>query len=348
LSADLTVFQNIVDMGCEDQNAIPKYTGDLIYDGPDFDCENLPEFSVATCTNLNNVLNEMFLAICAIGATNNLQGINLGGAPGEVFIQRNGLLFEYRTLVGTNGNVVTINGNTIEIAAPAGGGGDITNAINLGIGAGVFAQKNGANLEFKSLTGGAGISITPSATEINIALTASFVTGGLNVGTGQGPFKQNAAGILEFYSLLPAGGPLPATPGIDLLLSGDDIQIWNVRRHVSFTTFAGQLDITNPTLVPGLTYTAVEEGGFTIHVDAEFLLDPNVIGQVAILKNGAPYALSNRRVQNGPNSTARRTTHTMWFDILGIGDTITVQGTQAGAAGLCEIDVAAMIIERTQ
>jgi hypothetical protein len=51
--------------------------------------------------------------------------------------------------------------------------GEANTASNVGAGAGVFKQKTGVDLEFKSLTAGANITITPSANEIAIASTAS-------------------------------------------------------------------------------------------------------------------------------------------------------------------------------
>lgn len=44
-------------------------------------------------------------------------------------------------------------------------------ASNLGAGSGVFAQKSGSDFQFKSLTAGTGITLTPSSTEIQIAST---------------------------------------------------------------------------------------------------------------------------------------------------------------------------------
>lgn len=49
-----------------------------------------------------------------------------------------------------------------------GGGGETNTASNLGSGEGVFASKSGVDLEFKSLVGGTGISLSSTATEITI------------------------------------------------------------------------------------------------------------------------------------------------------------------------------------
>lgn len=54
------------------------------------------------------------------------------------------------------------------LSGPSGGSGEINTASNLGAGAGVFAQKVGVDLQFKSLVAGTNITLTPSATEILI------------------------------------------------------------------------------------------------------------------------------------------------------------------------------------
>src|SRR5690606_25089282 len=49
-----------------------------------------------------------------------------------------------------------------------GGGGEVNTASNIGAGVGVFASKLGADLQFKSLVAGLGITLTPSGNEIEI------------------------------------------------------------------------------------------------------------------------------------------------------------------------------------
>lgn len=49
--------------------------------------------------------------------------------------------------------------------------GEVNTASNLGSGFGIFAQKSGNDLQFKSLTEGTGINLTESGTEIEIAAT---------------------------------------------------------------------------------------------------------------------------------------------------------------------------------
>jgi hypothetical protein len=54
-----------------------------------------------------------------------------------------------------------------------GGTGEANTASNLNTGVGVFAQKVGVDLQFKSLVAGAGVTLTPSATEIEIVASGA-------------------------------------------------------------------------------------------------------------------------------------------------------------------------------
>ncbi len=64
-----------------------------------------------------------------------------------------------------------------------GGSGEVNTASNLGTGAGVFASKVGADLQFKSLVAGTGVTLTPTATEITI--TTSGAGGAVDSVNGQ-------------------------------------------------------------------------------------------------------------------------------------------------------------------
>ena len=92
----------------------------------------------------------IFVRVQIIDAINELQGVNIT-AP------QDGDILEYDSATSTWLNVP----NT-------GGTGEANTASNLGAGNGVFAQKVGVDLQFKSLVAGSGITLTPTANTITI------------------------------------------------------------------------------------------------------------------------------------------------------------------------------------
>jgi len=68
----------------------------------------------------------------------------------------------------------TIN---VELTAiQGGGGGEVNTASNLGTGEGLFFQKDGVDLEFKSLKSGTNVTLTETDNDITIAATDTTVT----------------------------------------------------------------------------------------------------------------------------------------------------------------------------
>jgi len=98
--------------------------------------------------------------------------------------------------------------------------GKVDNAANVGTGFGWFKQKSGIDLQFKSVTAGSNIVITPSADEIQISATSSGgeVNTASNLGTGRNTFKQKIGVDLQFRSLTQG-------QGITLTENSDDISI---------------------------------------------------------------------------------------------------------------------------
>ncbi len=76
-------------------------------------------------------------------------------------------------IAGSNVTISSASNGAVTIAS-TGGGGDITNASNLGSGEGVFAQKTASILDFKGVAVGPGLSISSNTT--TITLTTDFDT----------------------------------------------------------------------------------------------------------------------------------------------------------------------------
>jgi hypothetical protein len=102
---------------------------------------------------------------------------NVGTGAGGVYKQKVGVDLELKTIKAGSGIAVTNNVSDITIdntQTP----GESNTGSNLGAGAEVFKQKTGVDLEHRTLTEGANITLTESATEIEIA--ASGGSGGVN------------------------------------------------------------------------------------------------------------------------------------------------------------------------
>ena len=83
---------------------------------------------------------------------------------------------------------------------PGSGGGENNTASNLGGANGIFAQKVGVDLQFRSLSASTNISITSGATTLTINTSAEPNTAS-NLGSGSGIFAQKSIYDLQFKSL---------------------------------------------------------------------------------------------------------------------------------------------------
>ncbi len=136
---------------------------------------------------------------------------NQGTGQGTLFIQNTSGDLEFKTLNAGSGVTITNNADNVTIDATGGGGGEANNGTNLGAGSQVFAQKNGVNLEFRTLTAGTDISLTQSADTIEIA----YVAGG--GGVVNDPVYD---GVTQVYNASDDGNASLPT-GDDLTKSGD-------------------------------------------------------------------------------------------------------------------------------
>ena len=71
---------------------------------------------------------------------------------------------------------IVVRGSSVtEAVSGGGGGGEANTGSNVGAGDGVFKAKVGVDLQFKSLIGGAGVTITPGVDEITLSASGAAV-----------------------------------------------------------------------------------------------------------------------------------------------------------------------------
>jgi len=118
--------------------------------------------------------------------------------------------------VGNYIGIVT-NNNEIEISTSA----EPNRASNVGGGVGLYKDKTGAVLNFKTLEAGSGISLSGSGDKIKITCTgAGDQTSAINIGGGNEVFESKVGDQLRFRTLIGAGD-------IDVQTKGDTISISN-------------------------------------------------------------------------------------------------------------------------
>jgi hypothetical protein len=106
----------------------------------------------------------VFGAISPSGEAND--GSNLGTGSG-IFAGKVGQILTFKTFIAGSGLIITGNDNEITLTT-TGSVGEANDAVNVGLGQGIFAEKQGLNLEFRSLLQGSGIQIAASGDTIRI------------------------------------------------------------------------------------------------------------------------------------------------------------------------------------
>lgn len=97
-----------------------------------------------------------------------------------------------------------LNGN---LSWASGIGGEVNTVSNLGSGFGLYAQKIGSDLQFKSLIAGAGVSFTSSSQAITMSISSTGEANtASNLGTGFGLFAQKVGVDLQFKNLVAGSG----------------------------------------------------------------------------------------------------------------------------------------------
>ena len=125
------------------------------------------------------------------------------GAGEKLALPKSGVDLPFKTLeAGANISLIP-TGNSVIIEAVIPDVGEANTASNVGLGAGVFKQKVGVDLQLKSLAAGPGISVSNGTNELTITATNSGdITNGNNLGGGEPVFAGKTGSLLDFKTLV--------------------------------------------------------------------------------------------------------------------------------------------------
>jgi len=133
----------------------------------------------------------------------NNTGENIGSGEG-VFLDKQGVNLRFRSISGS-GAIVVSSGSSGTIIISGNAFGEVNTASNIGSGQGVFANKLGVDLSFRSLLGAGVVSLVSGANDITIS--ASAITGIFNTGVGEGVFLDATSDYgARFRTLVGTGG----------------------------------------------------------------------------------------------------------------------------------------------
>jgi hypothetical protein len=159
----------------------------------------------------------------------------------------------------------------INTALPVGGTtGEINTGSNLGAGQGVFKDKLGAGMRFKSIVAGTGIAVTSDTDEVFIAATGTGtgdITGGVSTGSGNSVFRDKSGANLQFRSLT-------AGTNVTLVQNSNDIVVNAGTNALTLNSIAdtGYVKVTNNlsdiTAATARTNLAISS---TVEADAKYL-----------------------------------------------------------------------------
>lgn len=234
-------------------------------------------------------------------------------------------------------------------ARGAGGGaiGEINRASNLGSGVGLWADKDGDALRFKSLVApsGSGIRLTSSGQEIAIESTA--ITGAANLGSGYEVLGPTSGSTLQFRTLV-------AGPNIELAQTANTLQIATTAQNNEGSNLGGvgsaalyvgmdQSRLTFRSLRAGnnvtlaestneITINAIDTGEITT---ASNLVPVDDLETKAIFAQKIASDLQFKSLRAGTNVTLSATGSTVTIDAAGD----LTNGVNRGGSGFGRVEV---------
>ncbi len=126
---------------------------------------------------------------------------NVGGGDAEVFRDKTAAVLNFRTISGLGSITVAENGDVVEISG--GAGGEINTGANVGAGAGVFRDKTGVALNFRTLVGlsGTTVVVNGDVVEITAGGTGDVVGPGASTDNGIARFDGLTGKLLQDSSV---------------------------------------------------------------------------------------------------------------------------------------------------
>jgi len=214
-----------------------------------------------------------------------------------------------------------------------GGGGEANTASNIGPGTGIFAQKVGIDLEFKSLVAGTNVTIASDADSVTINSSGTFsgTLSGLTIDTNKDwlSFNISNVGIFSADTLVALNAGAGTSP---LLTSNSAVQTLGLTGNLDLS--AGFIDITeivnganNPIANAGRLFVADDTGTTTLFFRDSTGTETNLLAGAATgitSINGDTTAAQIIAAGTGLGIVDVGATHTLSID----GTVVTLTGTQ--------------------
>ena len=198
-------------------------------------------------------------------------GSNVGTGQGNVFKQKVGVDFQHRT-IKAGSNVSVVEGTdeiTISAANPSG---EVNTASNVGGGNGLFKQKSGVDLQFRSIIAGTNVSITSGTDTITINSSGGGGGGSLSV-KDEGSIVDTSVIGMDFVGAgvtttqTSSGQVQVSIPGTTALTVKDEGA--NVTTSANTLNFTGA-GVTASLASPGVVNVAISgSGGSSVSVQDE-------------------------------------------------------------------------------
>lgn len=164
-----------------------------------------------------NLVDLQFRSLVASGSVSVLSGTNTVAISSSALLSASSLgtgsaIFsgvlstnlQFRSIAGIGSTSISVNPDNVIVVSSSGGGGEVNTASNIGAGQGVWAQKNGTDLQFRSLIASGSVSVLSGTN--TIAVSSSAILSASTTGTGEPVFIAVQQTNLQFRSLVGSGG----------------------------------------------------------------------------------------------------------------------------------------------